>query len=242
VDTAGTVWVLRHYIKLKRFQNESIFAVLILGIPSFHYDFRPLPAGIRIFTTFSYKLRITLWTPKTGKGRKSLTNPGSGGKYRNLIIPFVWKRLVLPYFYSVLFSPAMWNWNKGGFVWNFVKGRKIKQRGVNNSDFFQRQKKSECKTLQGIPSFHDVFRPLLAGIINFTTFSYQLQISETLTIVFRLLLFIVWKYSFPTTPSPGLWTRLPVPRALQYINISAKESSSSNPRPTATPPRTMPTL
>jgi hypothetical protein len=35
-------------------------------------------------------------------------------------------------------------------------------------------------TRQGIPSFHDVFRPLLAGIINVTTFSYQLRISETL--------------------------------------------------------------
>jgi hypothetical protein len=46
-------------------------------------------------------------------------------------------------------------------------------------------------TLRGIPSFHDVFRPLLAGIMNVTTFSYQLRISETLIIVFRPLLFIV---------------------------------------------------
>jgi hypothetical protein len=35
-------------------------------------------------------------------------------------------------------------------------------------------------TLQGIPSFHDVFQPLLAGIRNITNFSSQLRISETL--------------------------------------------------------------
>jgi hypothetical protein len=33
-------------------------------------------------------------------GRKNLTNLGSGGKGRNLIIPFVRKRLILPYFNS----------------------------------------------------------------------------------------------------------------------------------------------
>jgi hypothetical protein len=32
---------------------------------------------------------VTLWTPEVGKGRKSLTNPGSGRKGRNFIIPFV---------------------------------------------------------------------------------------------------------------------------------------------------------
>jgi hypothetical protein len=48
---------------------------------------------------------------------------------------------------------------------------------AGNSDSFQRRKKSGFVTLPGIPSFHDVFRPFLAGI--FTTFSYQLRISET---------------------------------------------------------------
>jgi hypothetical protein len=107
------------------------------------------------------------------------------GKGRN----FLRTLLILPYFYSVLFSLAMWNWNKGGFVCHIVKGRKIKQRGVKNCDSFQRRKKSEFMRLQGIPSFHDVFRPLLAGIRNFPTFSYQPRISETQTNVFRLLLF-----------------------------------------------------
>jgi hypothetical protein len=71
-------------------------------------------------------------------------------------------------------------WNKGGFVCHIVKGRKIKQR-----------EKVGIHDASGIPSFHDVFRPLLAGIINFSTFSCQLQISETWTNVFRLLLFRV---------------------------------------------------
>jgi hypothetical protein len=115
---------------------------------------------------------LSLWTPKVGKGGKSLTNPGSGGKGRNLIIPFVRKRLILPYFYSVLLTLAMWNWNKGGFVCNIVNGRTIKQRGVKKCDSFKRWKKSEFMTLQGIPSFRDVFRPLLAGISNsFPTFA-----------------------------------------------------------------------
>jgi hypothetical protein len=70
----------------------------------------------------------------------------------------------------------------------------MKQSGVRNCDAFKRWKKSEFITLQGIQSFHDVFRPLLAGDWNFPTFSYQLRISETLTIVFRLLLFIVYNY------------------------------------------------
>jgi hypothetical protein len=55
---------------------------------------------------------------------------------------------------------------------------------------FQLRKKSGFVTLPGIPSFHDVFRPFLAGIRMFTTFSYQLRISETLTNAFRLLLLI----------------------------------------------------
>jgi lambda repressor-like predicted transcriptional regulator len=47
-------------------------------------------------------------------------------------------------------------------------------------------KKSGFVTLLGIPSFHDVFRPLLAGIRMFTTFCFQLRKSETLANVFRL--------------------------------------------------------
>jgi hypothetical protein len=88
---------------------------------------------------------FSLWTPKVGKGRKSLTNPGSGGKGRNFIIPFARKRLILPYFYSVLYTLAMWNWNKGGFACTCnivkarqIKGRQIKQRGVKNRNSFKR--------------------------------------------------------------------------------------------------------
>jgi hypothetical protein len=47
--------------------------------------------------------------------------------------------------------------------------------------------------LQHCRKCHDVFRPLLAVDYNFMIFSYQLRISETLTIVFRLLLFIVFE-------------------------------------------------
>jgi hypothetical protein len=143
-------------------------------------------------STFAiFCIERTLWTLKVGKRRKSLTNPWSGGKGRNLIIPFIRKRLILPCFYSVLFSLTMLNWNKGGFVYDIVKGRKIKQMYVKNCDSFQQWKKSEFMTRQGIPSFHHVFRSLLAGIIIYMTFPYQLLISETLAIVFRLLLFIV---------------------------------------------------
>jgi hypothetical protein len=60
-----------------------------------------------------------------------------------------------------------------------------------NSDSFQRRKTAVFVTLPGIPSFHDNFRPLLGGIIIFTTFAHQLLISETLAKVFRLLMFIV---------------------------------------------------
>jgi hypothetical protein len=97
--------------------------------------------------------------------------------------------LCQPYFYSVLFSLAMWNWNKGGCVCDIVKGRKTKQRGITKYDSLQLWEKSEFVTLQGIPSFNDVFRPLLAVIMHFTTFSYQLRIGETQR--FRLLLLIV---------------------------------------------------
>jgi hypothetical protein len=40
-------------------------------------------------------------------------------------------------------------------------------------------------SLPCIPPFHDVFRPLLAGIRILTTFSCQLRISETPTNFFR---------------------------------------------------------
>jgi hypothetical protein len=61
---------------------------------------------------------------------------------------------------------------------------------IKSSDSFQRRKKSGfIVTIPGIPSFHDVFRPLLAeGLECLRPFSFQLRISET----FRLLLFKVF--------------------------------------------------
>jgi hypothetical protein len=47
---------------------------------------------------------LTLRTPKVGKCRKGLTNPGSGGKGWNFIIPFVRQQWIMPY--SVLFRPS----------------------------------------------------------------------------------------------------------------------------------------
>jgi hypothetical protein len=64
--------------------------------------------------------------------------------------------------------------------------------GFKNSDPFQWRKMSGFVTLPGIPSFHDVFRPLLAGDYNFYDLFLPIAYySETLTNFFGLLLFIV---------------------------------------------------
>jgi hypothetical protein len=53
-----------------------------------------------------------------------------------------------------------------GAVDKFYQDR-VNLRGVFiHSDSFQRRKKSGFVTLAGIPSFRDVFRPLLAGDWN----------------------------------------------------------------------------
>jgi hypothetical protein len=59
--------------------------------------------------------------PKVGKGRKSLTNPGSGGKGQNFIIPFV-RTIDSAVF---LFSPVQSSNVELKFVCNIVKGRNI---------------------------------------------------------------------------------------------------------------------
>jgi hypothetical protein len=134
------------------------------------------------FNRLTRYCEYTLWTPKVGKCRKSLTNPGSGGKSRNFIIPFVRKRLILALFYSVLFTLAMWNWNKEGFACNIVKGRTMKQRVPKIATLSNGGKSRNLSR----------FRPLLAGII-------------ILRHVFRPLLFIVILIRlFPTRKKIGI--------------------------------------
>jgi hypothetical protein len=49
-------------------------------------------------------LVATTNSTKGWENRNSLTNPGSGGKCRNFIIPFVRKQLILPYFLFSFFQ------------------------------------------------------------------------------------------------------------------------------------------
>jgi hypothetical protein len=92
--------------------------------------------------------------------------------------------LCQPYFYSVLFSLAMWNWN-----WN---------KGVSKIATISNSWKWRFRGFRPFTMLSD-FRHLLAGIIIFTTFSYQLRISETLN------------YSFPSfavhTHSDNIYTK-----------------------------------
>jgi hypothetical protein len=66
-----------------------------------------------------------------------------------------------------------------------VKGRKIKQKGIKNSDSFGIHH-------SGIPFFHDVFRPLLAGIRVLRPFPTKCGLVRLLTKGFRLLPFVVY--------------------------------------------------
>jgi hypothetical protein len=148
---------------------------------------------------------------------KSLTTLGGIGW--NFIIHFVGKGLILPYFIfsAFQFSPTMAyaNSNAKLKLWrscfcNIVKGRKV-NKGFQEIPTLSTAEKVGFIALQGIPSLHDVSRPLIAGIIIFRPFStncglvhqgfgekfsptanagYSAWISETLRKVFRLLLFM----------------------------------------------------
>jgi hypothetical protein len=68
---------------------------------------------------------------------------------------------------------------------------RVVSRGVLTFLLFAMAEKVGIHDASGDSIFRDDFRPLLVGDLDFPTFSYQLRISQSLTHVFRLLLFIV---------------------------------------------------
>jgi hypothetical protein len=146
-------------------------------------------------------LHCIMSTPKVGESGKRLTNPRLGGKGWLCIIPFVRKHNRFCRIYIQSF-PVEIRPNKQFVIEGWWRSRRNSMQdlgdlkgGIKNYSF--RRKRTGFITLQGIPSSHDDFRPLLAGILILWPFRTTCGIFRhlwpfrTTCGIFRHLLFIV---------------------------------------------------